>query len=95
MDDLLTTPTASGYEGEGRDSHPLYLTPERIVEFQHLMEKCYGVRLGYEEASERASKLIALYRAVLGPIPEASLASDAPSPPVRTSSDLRSGPSIT
>jgi hypothetical protein len=58
-------------------SSPPYLTPERILEFQRLMEKCYGVSLGYEEASERASKLIALYHAVLGPIAEASSASGA------------------
>jgi hypothetical protein len=78
MDDPLSTPSASGYEGHGQDSSPPYLTPERILEFQRLIEKCYGVSLGYEEASERASKLITLYRAVLGPIPETSSASEAP-----------------
>jgi len=72
MDDLLTMPTASGY------GPPPYLTPERILEFQRVMEKCYGVSIGYQAASERAARLIALYRAIIGPIPEASPESSAP-----------------
>lgn len=46
------------------------LTPERVLAFQGIMERCYGVHLEFNEAAARAAKLIALYRAVLGPIPE-------------------------
>ena len=71
-----TDPSNDGTAGE-QYQHP-GLTSERILEFQRLIEKCHGVSLGYEEASERAAKLVALYRAVLGPIPETFSESRAP-----------------
>ena len=51
---------------------PPGIAPERVLEFQHLMERRYGIHLTYEQAAERGAKLVALYRAILGPIPEAS-----------------------
>jgi hypothetical protein len=46
------------------------LSHERAVEFQQLMREDCGVELTIEEASTRAVQLIALYRMLMGPIPE-------------------------
>ena len=48
------------------------IAPERIRELQHLLRRLYGADLSYEQAAERGAKLVALYRAILGPLPEAA-----------------------
>ena len=55
----------------------LVLLHENVREFQQLMRKECGVELTLEEAWTRATQLIALYRMLMGPIPE--------DPAVRTS----------
>lgn len=48
------------------------IAPERIREFQKIIRRRYGVDLSYEQAAERGAKLVALYRAILGALPEAA-----------------------
>ena len=53
------------------------LTLDKAREFQQLMRQECGVELSVEAARTRAAQLIALYRMLMGPIPE--------DPEVRTS----------
>ena len=46
------------------------LTREKVVEFQRLMLEECGVELTLPDAWSRATQLIALYRMLMGPIPE-------------------------
>jgi len=46
------------------------LTREKAIAFQRLMRKECGVELSVEEAWKRASRLVALYRMLMRPIPE-------------------------
>ena len=48
------------------------LTPEKVREFQLLMREECRVDLSFEAAWGRAAQLIALYRMLIGPIPEDS-----------------------
>ena len=58
------------------------LNREKATEFQKLMRDACGLELTLEEAWARATQLVALYRMLLGPIPE--------DPTVRTSDHLPS-----
>ncbi len=46
------------------------LSREKAIEFQWLVREECGVELSAEEAWTRASRLVALYRMLMGPIPE-------------------------
>lgn len=63
---------------------PLGLSRAKVEEFRALLEKDCGVRIDMAEAWKRATKLIALYRMLMGPIPEDS--------GVRTPANLPSDP---
>jgi hypothetical protein len=62
-------PNALPFAQAGGMLEPI-LTHEKAGEFQQLMREECGVELTLEEASTRASQLIALYRMLMGPIPE-------------------------
>lgn len=46
------------------------LSREKTIEFQRLVREECGVELSFEEAWTRASRLVALYRMLMEPIPE-------------------------
>ena len=46
------------------------LTHEKARAFQQLMREECGVELSIEDAWKRAARLVALYRMLMGPIPE-------------------------
>lgn len=46
------------------------LTPKKVREFQQLMREECHVDLSFEDAWARSTQLVALYRMMLGPIPE-------------------------
>jgi hypothetical protein len=61
------------------------VTPVLVEEFRALLSQACGLDLEFSQAWDRASNLIALYRMLMGPIPEDSgvqTSGDLPSPPV-------------
>ena len=48
------------------------ITREKAIEFQRLMSEECDVELTLQEAWSRAAQLVALYRMLMGPIPEDS-----------------------
>lgn len=63
-----------------QDPIPPQLTPEDVQEFKRLIKETTGHDLTDEEAWDRATELIALYRMFLGPIPEDPEANHPPRP---------------
>lgn len=57
---------------------PFVLTPSDIREFQRLIQEHCGVSLTETEAWNRATELVALYRMLIGPIPEDPAVSGSP-----------------
>ena len=63
------------------------LTREKAAEFQQLIRATCGAELALDEAATRATEFIALYRMLMGPIPEDSgvrAFANLPSRPVET-----------
>jgi hypothetical protein len=60
------------------------LPSHKVEEFQLLLREAFGLELYPAEARRRARQLIALYRMLMGPIPE--------DPGVQTSAHLPSAP---
>ena len=75
--------TSSGIDRDAGKSTPPGLTPAKAEEFRQLLQRECNVSLEPDQAWRRASQLIALYRMLMGPIPE--------DPGVRTSDPLPSG----
>lgn len=46
------------------------LSREKVIEFQRLVREECGLELPIEEAWARATRLVTLYRMLMGPIPE-------------------------
>lgn len=57
------------------------ITDERLQEYKHIIFKAYGREISDSEAREQIVRLRALYRAILGPIPEDP--GDIPEKPVK------------
>ena len=77
--------------GRHKDTIGFPLTQEDIDEFKALMRDECGVDLSNQEAWNRATELLGLFRMLMGPIPEDSEVGQMPDV-VQTSSDL---PSLT
>jgi hypothetical protein len=64
------TQPLTAQHAEGAPTAGAGLTPQKVREFQSLMREECGAELSMEDARRRATQLIALYRALLGPLPE-------------------------
>ncbi len=53
-----------------RTTYAFGLTPAEVERFRDIMDRECGVRLTSEEAWARAIELLALFRMMLGPLPE-------------------------
>lgn len=73
MDERLHTSSELVFEGEGRRHDGgvgFPLTPDDVHEFREIVAAETGVQMDDQEAWNRATELCALYRMLLGPIPE-------------------------
>lgn len=65
---------------ESDRNQPSQLTQADVEEFRRLMREECGVELTLAEGWERATKMVALFRVLIGPIPEDSGSSGASYP---------------
>jgi hypothetical protein len=87
MRDAIAMPRSLEDHVDSSDASIPGLTRAKVEEFRALLEGECGLHLELDEAWKRAVQLIALYRMLMGPIPE--------DPGVRTSANLPSRPGDT
>ena len=57
------------------------VSPDRLEEFRRIYKETYGEEITPQQATEMTDRLVALYKLLLRPLPDAPAQSSLPQPP--------------